>query len=80
MVGQKVLIAGGHRRHRGGPGALRDLAGSGSKWTCAIRARLEGRRAAGVPHDADGSIGVDEHGRAIGLERVFAAGDVTVFP
>lgn len=42
--------------------------------------RLEGRRIAGVPHDADGFVGVDEHGRVIGLERVFAAGDVTAFP
>jgi sulfide:quinone oxidoreductase len=42
--------------------------------------RLEGRRIAGIPHDSDGFIGVDEHGRAIGLERVFAAGDVTAFP
>jgi sulfide:quinone oxidoreductase len=41
---------------------------------------LEGRRIAGIPHDADGFIGVDEYGRVIGLERVFAAGDVTVFP
>jgi sulfide:quinone oxidoreductase len=42
--------------------------------------RLEGRRIAGVPHDDEGFIGVDEHCRAIGLERVFAAGDVTAFP
>jgi sulfide:quinone oxidoreductase len=42
--------------------------------------RLEGRRIGGMPHDADGFTGVDEHGRAIGLERVFAAGDVTTFP
>jgi sulfide:quinone oxidoreductase len=42
--------------------------------------RLEGRRIAGIPHDADGFIGVDEHGRVIGLKRVFAAGDVTTFP
>lgn len=42
--------------------------------------RLEGRRVGGVPHDADGFIGVDEHGRVLGLERVFAAGDVTNFP
>ncbi|HEX3609154.1 MAG TPA: FAD-dependent oxidoreductase [Solirubrobacterales bacterium] len=42
--------------------------------------RLEGRRIAGIPHDPDGFIGVDEHGRAIGLERVFAAGDITTFP
>ncbi len=42
--------------------------------------RLVGRQIAGVPHDAEGFIGVDEHGRAIGLKRVFAAGDVTAFP
>lgn len=42
--------------------------------------RLEGRRIAGIPHDADGFVGVDDHGRVIGLERVFAAGDVTTFP
>jgi len=42
--------------------------------------RLEGRRVGGVPHDPDGFIGVDEHGRVIGVERVYAAGDVTAFP
>jgi len=42
--------------------------------------RLQGRRIAGLPADADGFIDVDGHGRAIGLERVFAAGDVTAFP
>jgi sulfide:quinone oxidoreductase len=42
--------------------------------------RLEGRRIGGVPHDADGFIGVDEHGRVHGLERVYAAGDITSFP
>lgn len=42
--------------------------------------RLEGRRIAGIPHDADGFVGVDDRCRAVGLERVFAAGDVTSFP
>ncbi len=42
--------------------------------------RLEGRRLSGVPHDDDGFVGVDEHGGVIGLERVYAAGDVTAFP
>lgn len=42
--------------------------------------RLEGRRIAGIPHDADGFIRVDEHGGAIGFERIYAAGDVTTFP
>ncbi len=42
--------------------------------------RLEGRRVSGIPHDEDGFIGVDEHARVLGLERVYAAGDVTAFP
>ncbi len=42
--------------------------------------RLEGRQIEGVPHDADGFVPTDEHGRVPGLERVFAAGDVTSFP
>jgi sulfide:quinone oxidoreductase len=42
--------------------------------------RLEGRRIRGVPHDPDGFVGVDEHCRVIGRERIFAVGDVTSFP
>jgi sulfide:quinone oxidoreductase len=42
--------------------------------------RLQGRRIDGIPHDSDGFAGVDEHGMVIGLQRVFAAGDVTTFP
>lgn len=42
--------------------------------------RLEGRRVSGIPHDPEGFVGVDEHGRVAGLERVFAAGDLTAFP
>ncbi len=41
--------------------------------------RLEGRRIDGVPHDEDGFVPVDEHSRVVGVERVFAAGDVTAF-
>jgi sulfide:quinone oxidoreductase len=42
--------------------------------------QLEGRRITGVPSDESGFVGVDEHNRVLGLERVFAAGDVTSFP
>ncbi|MGE5408800.1 MAG: NAD(P)/FAD-dependent oxidoreductase [Syntrophothermus sp.] len=42
--------------------------------------RLEGRRIRGVLHDPDGFIGVDEHGRVLGRERIYAAGDITSFP
>lgn len=42
--------------------------------------RLEGRRITGVPHDADGFVGVDDHGRVLGIEGLYAAGDLTAFP
>ena len=42
--------------------------------------RLGGRVIEGLPHDAEGFISVDPHGRVMGLEHVFAAGDVTAFP
>jgi sulfide:quinone oxidoreductase len=39
--------------------------------------RLEGRRIGGIPYNGDGFITVDELGRAVGLDRVYAAGDVS---
>ncbi len=39
--------------------------------------RLEGRRIDGIPRDEDGFVAVDEHGGVVGLERVYAAGDVS---
>lgn len=42
--------------------------------------RLEGRRIDGVPHDDEGFVAIDEHCRVLGMERAFAAGDVTNFP
>jgi sulfide:quinone oxidoreductase len=42
--------------------------------------RLEGRRIDGIPHDDDGYVRVDEYGGVIGLDRVFAVGDVSAFP
>jgi sulfide:quinone oxidoreductase len=42
--------------------------------------RLEGRRIAGVPADAEGFIPVDTCGRVAGLPGVYAAGDGTAFP
>lgn len=42
--------------------------------------RLVGPRIAGVPHDGEGFIPVDEHGRVAGLDDVFAAGDATTVP
>lgn len=42
--------------------------------------RLEGRQVVGAPHGPEGFVRVDERGRAIGADRLFAAGDVTAFP
>lgn len=42
--------------------------------------RLEGRRIGGLPHDEHGFLPVAEHGRVVGVERVFGAGEATDFP
>lgn len=42
--------------------------------------RFEGLPLEGVPHDDEGFVGVDERGGVVGLERVYAVGDVTTFP
>jgi sulfide:quinone oxidoreductase len=42
--------------------------------------RMEGRRFGGVPHDEQGFIPTDDHGRVHDLDGVFAAGDITTFP
>jgi sulfide:quinone oxidoreductase len=41
---------------------------------------LEGPRLAGLPHDRKGFIPVDAHGRVLGADGVYAAGDATTFP
>jgi sulfide:quinone oxidoreductase len=58
------------------------LAGGGEVYADKVIALplLEGPSVAGLPHDKHGFIPVDAHGRVDGLERVFAAGDVTAFP
>ena len=41
---------------------------------------LLGPRIPGLPHDDDGYLPIDEHGRVVGCTDVFAAGDATAFP
>jgi sulfide:quinone oxidoreductase len=41
---------------------------------------MKGRPISGLPHDSDGFLPVDVHGRVPGLEHVFAAGDITSGP
>ena len=42
--------------------------------------RIEGPRLPGVPHDPNGFVPIDEHGRVRDVEDVYAAGDLTNFP
>ncbi len=42
--------------------------------------RLRGPAIPGLPHDSEGFIPVDVHGRVRGVEDVYAAGDATAFP
>ena len=42
--------------------------------------RLQGHRIHGVPQTVEGFVPVDQHGRVVGLDNVFAAGDITTFP
>jgi sulfide:quinone oxidoreductase len=42
--------------------------------------QLEGPAVEGLPHDAQGFLEVDRHGRLAGVADVYAAGDATSFP
>jgi sulfide:quinone oxidoreductase len=42
--------------------------------------RAAGRFVEGLPHDHEGFIPVDPHGLVDGMDRVYAAGDITTFP
>ena len=42
--------------------------------------RLAGPRLRGIPCGRDGFIHTDAHGRVVGLDGVYAAGDATAFP
>jgi sulfide:quinone oxidoreductase len=41
---------------------------------------LRGRPIEGLPQDGGGFVAIDDHGRVEGLDRVYAAGDITTFP
>lgn len=42
--------------------------------------QIEGPRLTGIPHDTNGFVPTDEHGRVRGADDVFAAGDLTDLP
>jgi sulfide:quinone oxidoreductase len=43
-------------------------------------ARMRGREIRSLPQDEDGFLPIDNHGRVMGVENVYAAGDGTNFP
>ena len=42
--------------------------------------RLRGRKVQGIPADPDGFVTVDAHGRVVGVDHIWAAGDGIAFP
>ncbi len=72
VTGHALRLHAGRLRLAGGG----DLAAE----TAISLARLSGPRIAGLPHDREGYVRVDDFGRVVGLERVFAAGDATAYP
>jgi sulfide:quinone oxidoreductase len=76
-----VAFVGGAEALRFGDGGLERRAGEPFRVDRAVAMPgLTPPRLAGLPHDADGWIATDAHGRVPGVEDVFAAGDVTAHP
>lgn len=78
LAERRIDLVTGARPIGFGAGRLRIDPGKDIEADAAITLpRLEGRRIGGVPHDGDGFVAVDELGRVVGLDRVYAAGDVS---
>jgi len=78
LAERRIEVIAGARALEFEAGRLRIAAGEDVEVDAAVTLpRMEGRRIGGIPHDGDGFVGVDEHGRVVGLERVYAAGDVS---
>lgn len=81
LAEQRVNLVTGARPREFAAGRLRVDRGEDIEADAVITLpRLEGRRVSGIPHDGDGFVAVDEHGAVIGLERIYAAGDITSLP
>lgn len=80
LAERRIDLVAGARPIGFGTGRLRIDPGEDIEADAAITLpRLEGRRIAGIPHDGDGFVTVDELGRVVGLDRIYAAGDVSSF-
>ena len=81
LAARRVEFRGGTRPVRFADGQLEVVPGEPLAVDAAVSLpRLQGRRIRGVPHDEQGFVPVDEHGRVLDGERLFAAGDITSFP
>jgi sulfide:quinone oxidoreductase len=81
LAERRIDLVTGARSIGFGAGRLRIDPGEDIEADAAITLpRLEGRRIGGIPYDGDGFVTVDELGRVVGLERVYAAGDVSSLP
>jgi len=80
LASHGIRFVSGHAvRHE--PGRLLLAGGHSVEVDLAIALpRLAGPAIDGLPHDQDGFLPVDAHGRVDGTEHVFGAGDVTNYP
>jgi sulfide:quinone oxidoreductase len=72
VTGHALRLHGGRLRLAGG--------GELAAETAISLVRLSGPHISGLPHDREGYVEVDQFGRVVGLEGVFAAGDATAYP
>jgi len=78
---RRIEVIAGTRALEFKAGRLRVLSGDDLEVDAVLSLpRMEGRRLGGIPQDEDGFIAVDDHGRVVGLQRVYAAGDVSSHP
>lgn len=78
LAQRRIDVIAGARPVSFAAGRLRIVPGADVEADAVIALpRLEGRRIGGIPHDEDGFIAVNEHGGVVGLERTYAAGDVS---
>ena len=81
LAERRIEVVTGTRPVRFQDGRLQVIPGGELEFDAVVSLpRLEGRRIRGVLHDPDGFIRVDEHGRVLGRDRLYAAGDITSFP